>query len=407
MRAAVRPYAEGMRILLFSGKGGVGKTSLAAATGVRLAQRGMKTLVMSVDPAHSLADSFQLEVDLFTNKTSDVYPVDSNLDVLEVNIQREIKRYWREVSSYIISLLRSTGVGDVEAEELAILPGMEELSAMMYVNQFRKEGRYDAIVLDCAPTAESLRFVSMPTVLDWYMTHLFPLERKVLRAVRPIANRVSPVELPGDSYFANILELFQKIDGINEVLDDPEQTSVRLVTNPEKMVLRETQRAFVYFSLHGLTVDRILVNRVLPDSVNDHFFDGWRQSQNEILREIDEYFAPVDVRHVPLFSQEVMGKQMLDQLGQILYPGGEDPAAIINRERPYTFEKHDGKYQVRLRLPFTTKGEIGLFKKGDVLVVEIGTLRRHIGLPTSMASLVPAKARLENKMLTVELREVA
>ncbi|HSM78931.1 MAG TPA: ArsA family ATPase, partial [Bryobacteraceae bacterium] len=191
-----------MRILLFSGKGGVGKTSLAAATGVRLAQRGMKTLVMSVDPAHSLADSFQLEVDLFTNKTSDVYPVDSNLDVLEVNIQREIKRYWREVSSYIISLLRSTGVGDVEAEELAILPGMEELSAMMYVNQFRKEGRYDAIVLDCAPTAESLRFVSMPTVLDWYMTHLFPLERKVLKAVRPIANRVSPVELPGDSYFA-------------------------------------------------------------------------------------------------------------------------------------------------------------------------------------------------------------
>ena len=190
-------------------------------------------------------------------------------------------------------------------------------------------------------------------------------------------------------------------------MDDPEQTSVRLVTNPEKMVLRETQRAFVYFSLHGLTVDRILVNRVLPDSVNDHFFDGWRQSQNEILREIDEYFAPVDVRHVPLFSQEVMGKQMLDQLGQILYPGGEDPAAIINRERPYTFEKHDGKYQVRLRLPFTTKGEIGLFKKGDVLVVEIGTLRRHIGLPTSMASLVPAKARLENKMLTVELREVA
>ncbi|HVT95579.1 MAG TPA: TRC40/GET3/ArsA family transport-energizing ATPase [Bryobacteraceae bacterium] len=396
-----------MRILLFSGKGGVGKTSLAAATGVRLAQRGMKTLVMSVDPAHSLADSFQLDVDLFTSKTADTLPVDPNLDILEVNIQREIKRYWREVSSYLIGLLRSTGVGDVEAEELAILPGMEELSAMMYVNQFRKEGRYDAIVLDCAPTAESLRFVSMPTVLDWYMTHLFPIERKVLKAVRPIANRVSPVELPGDNYFANILELFQKISGINEVLDDPEQTSVRLVTNPEKMVLRETQRAFVYFSLHGLTVDRILVNRVLPDSVSDRFFAGWRRAQSEVLREVHEYFAPIDVRHVPLFTEEVLGRRMLDQLAQILYPDDENPAAILNRERPYTFEKHDGKYEVRLRLPFATKGEIGLFKKGDVLVVEIGTLRRHIGLPTSMASLVPARARLENKLLTVELREGA
>ena len=164
-----------MRILLFSGKGGVGKTSLAAATGVRLAQRGLKTLVMSVDPAHSLADSFNLEVDLFTSKTSDPYRVDTNLEILEVNIQREIKRYWREVSSYLISLLRSTGVSDVEAEELAILPGMEELSAMMYVNQYRQEKRYDAIVLDCAPTAESLRFISMPTVLDWYMQHVFPL----------------------------------------------------------------------------------------------------------------------------------------------------------------------------------------------------------------------------------------
>lgn len=396
-----------MRILLFSGKGGVGKTSLAAATGVRLAQRGRKTLVMSVDPAHSLADSFDLDVDLFTSKTADVYRVDENLDILEVNIQREIKRYWREVSAYLISLLRSTGVGDVEAEELAILPGMEELSAMMYVNQFRKEQRYDAVVLDCAPTAESLRFISMPTVLDWYMTHLFPLERKVLKAVRPIANRVSPVELPGDSYFANVLELFQKISGISEVLDDPEQTSVRLVTNPEKMVLRETQRAFVYFSLHGLTVDRILVNRVLPDSVNDQFFDAWRRSQHDVLQEIDEYFAPVDVRHVPLFTQEVMGAKMLDELGHILYPNDEDPGAIFNRERPYTFEKREGSYEVRLRLPFATKGEVGLFKKGDVLVVQIGTLRRHIGLPTSMASLVPGRARLENKVLTVELKEVA
>lgn len=398
-------YAGTMRILLFSGKGGVGKTSLAGATGVRLAQRRVKTLVMSVDPAHSLADSFNLGVDLFTSATSDPYRVNDYLDIHEVNIQREIKRHWREVSGYLVSVLRATGVGDVEAEELAILPGMEELSAMMYVNQYRREDRYEVIVLDCAPTAESLRFVSMPTTLDWYIKHVFPMQRTLMKAVRPIANRVSPVELPSDSYFANVLDLFQKLDGLDELLDDPVRTSVRLVTNPEKMVLRETQRAFVYFSLHGLTVDNILVNRVLPETVNDRFFDGWRISQQAVLKEIDEYFAPVAVKRVPLFQEEVVGVELLERVAEILYTADEDPAAPASLERPYTFEKRDGKYEVRIRLPFATKGEVGLFKKNDELVVQIGTLRRHIGLPTSMASLVPAKARLENKILTVELKE--
>src|SRR6516164_8051226 len=269
-----------MRILLFSGKGGVGKTSVAAATGLQLAKLGYRTLVMSVDPAHSLADSFNLGSDtgLFSGKTEEPLPVSDKLSIHEVNIQHEIKRYWREISTYIISILRTTGVTGIEAEELAILPGMEELSAMMYVNQYRREGRYDVVVLDCAPTAESLRFVSMPTTLDWYMKHIFPWQRGLLKAVRPIANRVSPVELPSDSYFNNVQQLFQLIEGIDEVMQDPRVTSVRLVTNPEKMVLRETQRAFVYFLLHGLSVDGIIVNRVLPDSVKDAWFAEWRQA---------------------------------------------------------------------------------------------------------------------------------
>src|SRR6478752_874045 len=290
-----------MRILLFSGKGGVGKTSLAAATGLRLAELGKRTLVMSVDPAHSLADAFDLGGDLFDDRTGDPYALAPNLDIQELNIQREIRRHWQEIAGYVSGVLRTTGVSDVEAEELAILPGMEELSAMMYVNQYRREGRYEVMVLDCAPTAESLRFVSMPTTLEWYMKHIFPFQRTMLKAVRPIANRVAPVELPTDNYFANIAELFGKLEGADTVLADPFVTSVRLVTNPEKMVLRETQRTFVYFSLHGLTVDAILVNRVLPDSVNDSFFAEWRSSQREVLQEIDEYFSPVPVKRVPLF----------------------------------------------------------------------------------------------------------
>jgi len=394
-----------MRILLFSGKGGVGKTSLAAATGVQLARLGYRTLVMSVDPAHSLADSFDLETSLFHEKTGDPYPIADKLAIHEVNIQKEIKRHWREISAYVISVLRTTGISDVEAEELAILPGMEELSAMMWVNQFRREQRYDVIVLDCAPTAESMRFVSMPTTLDWYMKHIFPFQRTVLKAVRPLANRVSPVELPTDSYFANIQDLFGKLDGIGDLLENPRITSVRLVTNPEKMVLRETQRAFVYFSLHGLTVDGIIVNRVLPETIKDSFFAEWRESQQRVLAEIDAYFAPVPVRHVPLFTHEVLGAERLQDLARALYADDEDPAVVTRTEAPYSFTKRDGHFEVQLQLPFAMKGEVGLFKKGDELVVQIGTLRRHIGLPTSMAALTPAHAKLENKVLTVEMRE--
>src|SRR5271154_2001836 len=213
-----------MRILLFSGKGGVGKTSIAAATGLQLSRLGYRTLVMSVDPAHSLADAFDLETSLFQERTSEPFPIDGHLSIQEVNIQQEIKRHWREISTYVVSVLRTTGISDVEAEELAILPGMEELSAMMWVNQFRREQRYDVIVLDCAPTAESMRFVSMPSPLDWYMKHLFPFQRTVLKAVRPLANRVSPVELPTDSYFANIAALFGKLEGIPELLEDAQVT---------------------------------------------------------------------------------------------------------------------------------------------------------------------------------------
>ena len=396
-----------MRILLFSGKGGVGKTSLAAATGVRLAELGHRTLVMSIDPAHSLADSFDLDTDLFHTKTSDPLPIQERLSIFELNIQKEVKRHWQEISSYVVSVLRTTGITDVEAEELAILPGMEELSAMMYINQYRREKRYDVIVLDAAPTAESMRFISMPTTLDWYMKHIFPFQRNLLKAVRPIANRVAPFELPTDNYFANIRDLFEKLEGVDELMEDPLTTSVRLVTNPEKMVLRETQRAFVYFSLHGLTVDTVIVNRLLSREIQDSWFHEWLNSQEKVLRELEEYFAPVPVRRVPLFSHEVLGQQRLQEVAEVLYAEGEDPSAVTRTEKPYTFEKRDGRYEVRLRLPFATRGEIGLFKKGDELVVEVGTLRRHIGLPRFMATLVPARARLDNRVLTVEMKEVS
>jgi len=393
-----------MRILLYSGKGGVGKTSVAAATGVQCANVGHKPLVMSVDPTHSLADSFDLGQQLFHGATGEPVKVSENLWIQEVNVQREIKKHWQEISGYITSLLRTSGLGDVEAEEMAIFPGMEELSALMYVNQYRRSSEYDVVVLDCAPTAESLRFISLPTTLDWYMKHVFSWERKLFRAIRPIANRVAPVELPADSYFQNIRDLFNKVEGIDTVLEDAKTTSVRLVTNAEKMVLRETQRAFVYFSVHGLTVDRIIVNRLFPVEIHDEFFEGWRELQGKVLSEIETYFAPVPVSRVPLFKSQVLGVERLKELAEVLYDGDVDPAKVSRTERPYSFVRVDGQYQIRLAMPFAEKGEIGLFKKEDELVVEIGTLRRHIGLPTSMTNLTPSSARMEGTMLIVELR---
>ena len=395
-----------MRILLFSGKGGVGKTSLAAATGLRLAEKGYRTLVMSVDPAHSLGDSFNIGGDLFHKATSDPLLITERLEIQEVNIQREVKRHWQEIATYVTSVIKTTGITGVEADELAIIPGMEELSAMMYVNSYNRQNKYDVIVLDCAPTAESLRFVSMPTTLGWYMKHIFPTQRKLLKAFRPLANKLSPVDLPSDSYFGNILDLFTRIEGFDELLEDPKISSVRLVTNPERMVLRETQRAYVYFSLYGLAVDRIFVNRVIPAELHDEYFGGWRAAQTEVLKEIDSYFEPVPVTRIPLFPQEVLGVDRLKQVAEVLYPGDEDPAAVTRTNRPYTFEKTNDQYSVKLELPFAVKGEVGLFKKGDELVVEIGTLRRHIGLPNTMAALVPGRAKLENRILTIEMKEV-
>jgi len=395
-----------MRILLFSGKGGVGKTSLAAATGVKLVELNYRTLVLSIDPAHSLADAFDLDTELFHVQTSEPLPINDRLSVQELNIQKEIKRHWQEISSYVSAVLRTTGISGVEAEELAILPGMEELSAMMYINQYRREQRYDVIVLDAAPTAESMRFISMPTTLDWYMKHIFPFQRNFLKAVRPIANRVAPFELPPDSYFGNVRDLFDKLEGVGEMMEDPRITSVRLVTNAEKMVVRETQRAFVYFSLHGLTVDAVLVNRLLPAEVSDAWFNEWHTSQDAMVHEIEEYFAPVPVKKVPLFAHEVLGKQRLEDLARVLYAEDEDPSAVTRTEKPYTFGKQNGLYEIRVLLPFATKGEIELFKKGDELVVQIGTFRRHIGLPRSMTALSPSRARLESKVLTVEMKEI-
>jgi len=391
-----------MRIILYSGKGGVGKTSISAASGLELARRGYRTLVMSVDPAHSLSDCFDLEKGLMDHESGQLVSVAKNLWIQEVDVQEEISRHWEAVYAYVAALLNVSGLEKTVAEELAIFPGMEEVSSLLYVNQYARERQFDVILLDCAPTGESLRFVSIPTTLEWYMAKIFKIERHAMRVARPVINALTSVPLPEDSYFKNLQDLYRKLSGMDKLLADPKTTTVRLVTNPEKMVLKETQRAFTFFCLYGLTVDAVIVNRILPGTVHDQFFNSWRDTQERWVQAIEEFFAPVPVWRVPLFEDEVLGVERLKKLSRTLY-GERDPAERFFHEAPYHFRKVGTNYELRLRLPFVTNEDVNLSKKLDELVIRVGSIKRHVALPQRIAHCEPLGARLKEGELVVVL----
>ena len=295
-----------MRVIFFAGKGGVGKTSISAATGVRSAEMGKRTLVMSLDVAHSLADIFDLDQELLDRHQGRPFKITDNLYIQEMDIQEEIGRNWRRIHGYLSGLLNTSGLDEVLAEELAILPGMEEISLLLYINQYVRQRRFDVILLDCAPTGESLRFISIPTTLEWYMKKVFKMERTLVKVARPLAKRLYDVPLPDDGYFQAIEDLCDRLKGVDQVLCDPTVTTVRLVANPEKVVLKETQRAFMYFCLYKMCIDAVIMNRILPDQVRDVYFTDWRKGQKYNLRKAEEYFHPVPILPVDLFGAEMV-----------------------------------------------------------------------------------------------------
>jgi arsenite/tail-anchored protein-transporting ATPase len=391
-----------MRIILYSGKGGVGKTSISAATGLELARRGYKTVVMSVDPAHSLSDAFDLEKDLMDHEAGRLMSVAKNLWIQEVDVLEEIGRHWDSVYAYVAALLNISGLEQTLAEELAIFPGMEEVSSLLYVNQYAREKTFDVILLDCAPTGESLRFVSIPTTLEWYMSKIFKLERRVAHMVRPMLQTFTGVPIPEEKYFKNLEELHRKLAGIDKLMADPKITTVRLVTNPEKVVLKETQRAFTYFCLYGLTVDAVIINRILPPDVSDQFFSAWKRTQERWIQSLEEFFAPVPVWRVPMFRDEVLGVERLKRLGRSLY-GARDPSKRFFDEAPYRFRKVNGEYHLHLRLPFVSAEHVDVYKKLDELIIRVGGYKRHVALPQRVAHCEPQSARVNQGMLTVVL----
>jgi len=387
-------------MLLFAGKGGVGKTSVAAATGVISALSGRKTVVMSLDPAHSLSDAFDLDRSLMDTQRGVTVPIADNLWIQELDVHEEISKHWGEVHKYISLLLNTSGIDEVLADELAILPGMEEIAALLYVNQYVREKSFDVILLDCAPTAESIRFISLPKTLEWYMRKVFRLERQMMRAMRPLAKRWADIPLPEDDYFVAIERLFERLKGVDDFLMDPDMTSVRLVTNLEKMVLRETQRAFMFFSLHQLSVDAVVINRVFSEGSRDAFLLDWQASQKAYLKLAEEYFHPLPIIQAPFYRSEILGYERLLELGRDLY-GESDPTRSFYDRRPIEFVHENGSYLIRVHLPFVQKHEVELTKVGEELIFKVGSIKRNLILPRTYIPLEPRRAKLEGDYLVI------
>jgi arsenite-transporting ATPase len=392
-----------VRIIFFAGKGGVGKTSVAAATGIRTAEMGHRTVILSLDLAHSLSDIFDLEKPLFNQNKGKPVEVNRNLWIQELDISEEMKKNWGDIHRYISTLLGSTGLDEILAEELAILPGMEEINLLLYINRYAREKEFNVIILDCAPTGESLRFISIPTTLEWYIKKIFKIEKTVAKYVRPVAKRVYDVPLPGDEYFDAIEYLFQRLQGVDQILVDPEITSVRLVTNPEKIVLKETQRAFMYFCLYKMNIDAIIMNRILPDDVKDAYFEAWRGSQRKYIERAEENFAPIPTFYVNLFKGEILGYDSLKVLADQIY-GEKNPLDRFFEGEAFSLAKQDGEYRLVMKLPFVMKGDVELSKVADELVVRVGSMRRHVWLPHYVAASKEVRAKLEGQYLLIHFK---
>ena len=389
-----------MRIIFFAGKGGVGKTSVAAATGIKTAAMGKKTLIMSLDVAHSLVDIFDLGRNLLDQNRGKPIKVRDNLWLQELDIQEEIQKNWGSIHKYLSLLLNTTGLNEILAEELAILPGMEEVSLLLYINQYVQRKKFEVIILDCAPTGESLRFISIPTTLEWYMSKVFKMERTLVKVARPIAKRIYNVPLPGDDYFETLEKLFERLKGVDQILTDPQCTSVRLVANPEKIVLKETQRAYMYFCLYRMHIDAIVLNRIFPEGVRDAYFKEWKKSQETYRKKAEEYFSPLPILSVPLFREEVLGYEQLKRLAEEVY-AGKNPLDHFYSGELYRLEKKDGVYQLRLKLPFASKEDIVLNTFPEELSIRVGGYRRLIPLPRPVAGASSVRAKMEGETLQI------
>jgi arsenite-transporting ATPase len=388
-----------VRTILYTGKGGVGKTSVAAATALKAANSGKKVLVMSTDPAHSLSDAFDAEVG------PDPKEIAPGLWAQEIDYTAMLEDNWAEIQAYMTTVFEWQGANTLAAEELALLPGMDELFGLLMVRRHHREDNYDALVVDAAPTGETLKLLSLPDQMSWYVEKIFPIQRRAAKLVRPFANRARSLPpFPEDSVFAAGKRFYEAIAGVEEILTDRENASVRLVANAEKMVIAEARRAYTYLNLYDYGVDAIVVNRLLPDEVSDPYFVRWHEAQRRHLETIESSFSPIPILKARLFDREMYGLEALNELAEDAFDGVE-PLEMLFHGATHDILKNDGGYDVVLNLPLAEKENVDLSKRGAELFVRVGGHKRNILLPDSLARLHAAGASIEEGRLTVRLRD--
>lgn len=388
-----------MRVILMTGKGGVGKTSVAAATGLRCAELGYRTLVLSTDPAHSLADSFDLELG------HDPTLIKSNLWGAELDALMELEGNWGAVKRYITQVLQARGLDGVQAEELAILPGMDEIFGLVRMKRHYDEGDFDVLIIDSAPTGTALRLLSLPEVGGWYMRRFYKPLQGMSAALRPLFEPIfkplTGFSLPDNEVMDAPYEFYTQIEALEKVLTDNTQTSVRLVMNPEKMVIKESLRAHAYLSLYNVATDLVIANRIIPEEVSDPFFKKWKENQQIYKQEIYDNFHPLPVKEVPLYSEEMCGLPALERLKETLYQD-EDPSQVYYAENTLKVVQENNQYSLELYLPNIPKEQIQLNKTGDELNIRIGNHRRNLVLPQALAALTPSGAKMEDDYLKIK-----
>ncbi len=385
---------DGARVLLFTGKGGVGKTTVAAATALRCADVGLRTLVLSTDPAHSLADALDVELGPLSVQVA------GELWGQQLDAQDRMEEAWGDIQAYLTEVLTWAGADALEAEELAVLPGLDELFALTDINDHAGSGRWDVVVVDCAPTAETLRLLALPQVLSWYMERLFPVGRRVNRVVAPVLSRVSSLPVAGDGVFAATQRVYARLEAVRELLADVRRTSVRLVVNPERVVVAEARRLHTYLSLFGYQVDAVVANRLLPDGITDPWFESWKRAHAEHLAGIEAGFAPVPVLRAELAPGELIGVEALRRFGAELY-GDDDPSGRFHEGDGLQVQRRNGHHVLRLPLPGAAREEVDLGRRAGELLVRVGSHRRAVVLPDSLRHRRVTGARLEAGVLEV------
>ena len=390
-----------MRNIIFTGKGGVGKTSIAAATALKAADMGYKTLIMSTDPAHSLGDSLDIKLGPSPVKIAE------NLWGQEVSVFGDLNLNWDVVREHFAHLMEARGIEGVYAEEMGVLPGMEELFSLSYIKRYNEQNEYDLLVVDCAPTGETLRLLSLPETFGWFIKMIRNVEKFMVKPViRPLAKKVNKINdfvAPVEVY-EKVDNLFSSTEGIIDLLADGSKTTMRLVMNPEKMVIKESMRALTYLNLYGITVDRITINRVMPDQSPDPYFQKWRGIQQKYIEQIEEAFAPIPIAEVPLFDDEVVGLDMLRRVGEKVY-ADQNPLDVFFTENPIDIKKvSDGHYKVRVRLPFMENMGLvpKILKLGDDLTIRIGDYQKIVALPIFLAGMESTGASYEDKWLSID-----